>query len=325
MEILKKQTKRFQFLIILFVCVMLFSVQAYAGENKSETGSLTLNSQFTDEEFSLYRIADFSETGEFTNVADWVPDSARNFDGLGSEGWRELAITLGECVKNNEDISPIDQLPVKNEKNQFVWENIKKALYLVIGESVEDEGKIYTPTPTLVTIPNRTEEGAWYNTPEITVKYEQKDKYDKSDMTVVKIWKDAGLESSRPQEVVVQLLRDGKPYADEVKLSKDNNWTYTWEELSAEYEWKVTEKDVPKGYKVSIKQEGNTWSITNTAIKTSSKSNNKSGSKLPQTGQLWWPIPILVLLGIGLYTAGWTSKKKSEIADDQKKGKKEDK
>ena len=194
----------------------------------------------------------------------------------------------------------------------------KKVLYLVIGKRVEDEEKIYTPTPSLVTIPNRTEEGAWYNTPEITVKYEQKDKYEKSDLTVVKIWKDTGLESSRPSEIAVQLLRDGKPYAD-VKLSKENNWTYTWKELSGKYEWKVDEKDVPKGYKVSIKQEGETWSITNTAMETSSKGNGKPGSKLPQTGQLWWPIPILVLLGIGLYMAGWTSKKKSEIADDQKK------
>lgn len=76
---------------------------------------------------------------------------------------------------------------------------------------------------------------------------------------------------------------------------------------------------MPKGYKVSIKQEGETWSINNTAMETSSKGNGKPGSKLPQTGQLWWPIPILVLLGIGLYMAGWTSKKKSKIADDQKK------
>lgn len=60
---------------------------------------------------------------------------------------------------------------------------------------MEDEEKIYTPTPSLVTIPNRTEEGAWYNTPEITMKYEQKNKYEKSDLTVVKIWKDTGLYS----------------------------------------------------------------------------------------------------------------------------------
>ena len=74
-----------------------------------------------------------SETGEFTNVADWVPDNVRNFDGLDSEDWRELAVTLEDCVKSNADIAPIDQLPVKNEKNQLVWENIKKTLYLVIG------------------------------------------------------------------------------------------------------------------------------------------------------------------------------------------------
>lgn len=30
-----------------------------------------------------------------------------------------------------------------------------------------------------------------------------------------------------------------------------------------------------------------------------------SGSKLPQTGQLNWPVPVLVLLGLGLFSAGW--------------------
>ena len=42
-------------------------------------------------------------------------------------------MTLEDCVKSNADIAPIDQLPVKNEKHQIVWENIKKTLYLVIG------------------------------------------------------------------------------------------------------------------------------------------------------------------------------------------------
>jgi hypothetical protein len=30
-----------------------------------------------------------------------------------------------------------------------------------------------------------------------------------------------------------------------------------------------------------------------------------SQPKLPQTGQLNWPIPVLVVLGLGVFTAGW--------------------
>lgn len=30
-----------------------------------------------------------------------------------------------------------------------------------------------------------------------------------------------------------------------------------------------------------------------------------SGSKLPQTGQLNWPVPMLVMLGLGVFAAGW--------------------
>ncbi|MGM9550205.1 MAG: hypothetical protein ACI3V5_10235 [Faecousia sp.] len=30
-----------------------------------------------------------------------------------------------------------------------------------------------------------------------------------------------------------------------------------------------------------------------------------SGNKLPQTGQLNWPVPVMVVLGLGLFAAGW--------------------
>lgn len=33
--------------------------------------------------------------------------------------------------------------------------------------------------------------------------------------------------------------------------------------------------------------------------------SGKSQSKLPQTGQLNWPVPVLAVLGMGLFSAGW--------------------
>ena len=82
-------------------------------------------------------------------------------------------------------------------------------------------------------------------------------------LSVVKIWKDQGNEDKRPTSITVQLLRDGKPY-DSVKLSKANNWKYTWKSLPDSYTWSVAEKDVPDGYILSIDKSGTAYSITNT-------------------------------------------------------------
>ena len=45
-------------------------------------------------------------------------------------------------------------------------------------------------------------------------------------------------------------------------LSEDNQWSCMWENLDADRVWKVAE-EVPEGYVVSIRQEGETFLLTN--------------------------------------------------------------
>lgn len=79
-------------------------------------------------------------------------------------------------------------------------------------------------------------------------------------LTVHKVWDDNGY-PGRPDSVTVHLLRDGKEY-EEIELSKDNQWTYTWDDLDDRYDWSVKE-DVPAGYEETYKTEDNTIFITN--------------------------------------------------------------
>lgn len=67
---------------------------------------------------------------------------------------------------------------------------------------------------------------------------------------------------------MVQLLRDGEVY-DTVTLSSDNNWRYTWPELSADHHWQVVEHRTPEDYTVLIEREGITFVMTNTHSRTS--------------------------------------------------------
>ena len=79
-------------------------------------------------------------------------------------------------------------------------------------------------------------------------------------LTVHKVWDDNGY-PNRPDSVTVYLLRDGKEY-DEIELSKDNQWTYTWDDLDDRYDWSVKE-EVPAGYEATYKTEDNKVFITN--------------------------------------------------------------
>jgi LPXTG-motif cell wall-anchored protein len=151
-------------------------------------------------------------------------------------------------------------------------------------------------------------------------------------VTVNKVWENDE-ESDRPTEISVQLLCDGTVY-DTVTLSADNSWTYTWPLLDNTKSWTVVEESVPDGYSVSLTNTEDSYTLTNTGdsdfkssskvktspptgkIKTdhspkSTKTKGSPGSRLPKTGQLWWPITILAAAGMILILVGLIRRKRS--------------
>ena len=108
------------------------------------------------------------------------------------------------------------------------------------------------------------------------------------DVTVKKVWK--GDSKDRPSSVKVQLYRDGEVY-DTATLKKSTGWTYTWDDLDADGDWKVVEDQVPKGYVPSYRVKKGVVTVTNTA-------------KLIQTGQRNWPVLLCGGLGVLVLAAG---------------------
>ena len=111
-------------------------------------------------------------------------------------------------------------------------------------------------------------------------------------VTVKKVWKGDN-ENDRPEEITVQLYQDGKAYGEPVKLNAANGWSYTWIGLDEAHEWTVEEVNVPDGYRMTVSNDGNDWTITNT----------KDETDIPKTGDedhsnLWGAQMILSLLGI---------------------------
>lgn len=160
------------------------------------------------------------------------------------------------------------------------------------------ENKLTVGAPVIAKSGSPVEEIAFYNT---TKGGGDSD----TSVTVKKVW-ELGRSGKAADSVTVALLRDGVQDKTAV-LSAANDWTYTWDQLDDDHRWTVKELDVPKGFTVSVSQSGKTFTVTNTYKRPgTSETPDKPdvpgtprNTTLPQTGLLWWPVPLL-LCGGGL-------------------------
>lgn len=110
-----------------------------------------------------------------------------------------------------------------------------------------------------------------------------------SDLTVVKAW-DGDNSANRPDSVTLQLY-NGAEEMDTITLTAADNWTYTWDDLAADGQWRVVEIDIPVGYTPVYSNSNGVITITNTV-------------SLLDTGQTNWPIPVLGAFGLMLLAGG---------------------
>lgn len=260
--------------------------------------------------FSLYRVGSVSEHVEFTPT-DAFERYADFLDGrLSEEGWQALADMLPGYVAMDENILPYRNMRDENcegvtdENGLLTFEGLETGLYLVVGRVAMLGDERYDVKASLVSLPSRDVNDEWDYELVIMPKSQPLGK-EPVDLLVQKNW--AGdTETTRPPEITVQLLGDDE-LIEEIKLNKDNNWQYRWEDIDGKVSWKVIENPVPDGYTPSYSGEGELVIITNT------KPDKPSGGpKLPQTGLLWWPVPALALAGMALFALGWARSRRDE-------------
>lgn len=126
--------------------------------------------------------------------------------------------------------------------------------------------------------------------------------------SVVKVWNDRGYEDERPACITVCLLKNGE-LVDTRTLDESCHWQTVWENLPARDEngneiiWTVQETEVP-GYHAGYAEMGEHVIITNSI----------AGPTLPQTGLMWWPVPVLAALGLMMLVLGRLAKGRAEDA-----------
>lgn len=259
------------------------------------------------EEFCIYQVATIGNDLTYKKTAAFqkYPVVLEN---LTSVETKALGETLAAYVARDR-ISPTDR--TTSDVNGIAifpseGKTLKPGLYLILGQPFNRLGNYYETEPIVLALPCQDgDDEAWlYDVtvaPKITMRSVE------NQYSVVKIWKDQN-NTDRADSIEVQLLRDGVIYDTQV-LSAANNWRYTWSNLPPDSKWQVTEKNVPKDYSVSVLQEETTFTVTNTyqgndtPENTTTTGSNKPG-KLPQTGMLLWPVPVLAAVGMLLLLLG---------------------
>ena len=149
--------------------------------------------------------------------------------------------------------------------------------------------------------------------------------------SIRKRWNDSGNTSHRPESVTFNIYCDGE-FKETVVLSSENDWNYVWSQAGL-HDYTVEEVAPGSGYtsSMNIIQNGhdfeyictNTYNPPPTPPDTPDTPDEPGipdipevlgairdlpevlgARRLPQTGQLWWPLPILVIAGVFMIVKG---------------------
>lgn len=318
----KRQHRIIYILLSLLLLWTVLPAGVFAREkiDLEQKTSLTIQYPCAGTLFRIYRVADISEYGEYALTREFE-EYAVDLNQSDQNGWRALASTLVGYVER--DGKEAQDTKAADADGKAYFKDLSAGLYLVLGDQAEDDTFKYEAEASLIALPDLDENDQWVYDVAASPKYEKNPLKPDEDVTqkkVIKIWKD-GNSKSRPKDIRVQLLKDGK-VADTVTLNADNNWKYQWDNLDNSAAWQVVEQTVPSGYTVAVEKEADTFTIINTkntgktggntsttkSTQSSMSKGSKSG-KLPQTGQLWWPVGMLSVIGMLLFLIGYIRRK----------------
>lgn len=325
---MKMNEKRvFAFLLALLL-LLTGTMTAYAVESIDVDHKTNLTLQYHYEDivipnatFKIYRVASVT-SGVHFNVLSPFDSYPLDFNVEEAEEWNEIANTLRDYVSDGKVKETASGKTDKDGK--YLFGDLSTGLYLVIGDKTTYDGYVYTPSPAVVLLPglDPVTENSWlYDvtiSPKVTREKAQEPPVTTVSRKVLKVWQDEGYTAKRPTEVTIKLMKNGKSY-ESVKLNEKNSWKYEWNNLpeydtnGSKNEWSVLEESV-SGYTVSIKQEGNAFTVTNTYKPVTPREPSKPEPKdpeLPQTGVLWWPVPALLAAGVVCVAFGVVRRKEN--------------
>lgn len=284
--------KRILLLIsLVVVCFTVFSplcVNAVTPLDPAAKASLTISYQkdgatFPDLTVGIYRVAQAFPDGKFELIEPFSSYPVNIHDIMAQEQWTNAANTLNAYIVSNH-VTP-DKQTHTNAEGVAAFTDLETGLYLVEEVVAENSNGTYVFNRFMVYLPTPQPDGSYQYA--VSARPKCTNFVPRTQYTVTKLWQDSGNQASRPQEVSVEIYRDGQLYETQI-LSQSNNWTYSWSVSGDQYStWTVTEPSVLSPYKVTVRENGSSFTIINTW---------HTPTDAPQTGDTFAPLPWIIMM-----------------------------
>ena len=295
-------------MLLLFVCFATLCplhARAVTPLDPDAEASLVLHYQkegvaFADLQIGVYRVAEAFADGSFQLIEPFASYPI-NIHGITTqEQWNHAAQTVDAYIVADR-ITPDYEL-MTDENGTVCFSKVDTGLYFVPGVVAENTSGTYVFNQFMIYVPTPLPDGTYVYDVEANPKctgFVPKNQY-----SVTKLWQDGGNRDLRPEEVTVDIYKDGALHETQI-LNADNNWTYTWYVSGEDHsKWTVAERTVPDGYKVTIQCNGSNFSVINT---------RQTPPDIPQTGDsatlmLW--VLLMSFSGIMLVIVGIYSRRR---------------
>ena len=296
----------------LFLCLIVEPICAFSAENDTEQKcNLEMiysknGVVFSELKIRIFRVADenFTKVAPFENYPVDVENVKSQTE------WSKVATTVSGYV-NLDNISPYKSL-VTDSEGKVKFEGIEKGLYLVSGVVAEKNNRVYTFFDSMIFMPAVSENGNSYD---VSIKPKSVEiTLAEKTFSVVKLWQDEGNSNNRPENVTVDIVKDGI-VMETVKLNSKNNWRYTFKTADVKSKWSVVEKNVPAGYTVTVTEKETSFVIVNT--KKTPTNPDKPSTNVPPTGdntRIDLYILIFCISGLLIIILGFGMRKKENAS-----------
>lgn len=280
--------------------------------------TVEINYPVDDVPFRLYRVADLSTDGATVTLAGEFAQFSSVLPVTDTDDFFSSYLSILVDYVGYYELTPVATDTTVDGKVTFTSDSqgqpLDPGVYLALCDKVKVEDVYYLCDPMMFCAPNRLASGtSWDYVIRINGKYLTVPETAESTwLQITKRWEDEGYEEVRPEGIRVALMCDGT-VKEEVTLNRENNWTYTWTDLDGTCAWSATEIDVPEGYSLGKDTTyGNQPVIINYAVNPPPTPTPTPPPDIPQTGMLWWPVPVLFAVGLALFIVGLLKQRREE-------------
>ena len=292
----------------------------------------------------LYLVATIDDKGQYTvtdQFKGFFADPECFNNGYNYDAWKNYVAyeqtsdsdDLLAYIKTN-GISPVAE-KTSDADGKTYYTDLELGIYYVLSDKVDAGGFTHSFVNFLYPVPilEMTSSG------NVNINYSpsvspKKSKIANVHCNIRKRWNDSGNTGKRPSSVTFKIYCDGE-FMEEVTLSSENDWYYEWSK-EGDHSFTVEEVDVAPGYSsnMQIIQDGHHFEFvcTNSYNPPPPPPDTPNppdtpgepgipdlpevlgairdlpqvlgARRLPQTGQLWWPLPILVIAGVFMIVKG---------------------